>query len=197
MDQMAGRSTGWGDDGQLYAAIAVAVIAVQAAVLYAMGMSPICRCGTIALWHGNPSGPETSQHLTDWYTYTHVLHGVVFYFVLSLVAPRLSIARRLLIAVALEAAWEIFENTPMVMERYRRGALAQGYFGDSIVNSVSDSAAAVAGFLIAWRLPVALVAALVVGAELAAGYVIRDGLVLNLIQLVHPSEVVSQWQARR
>ncbi len=180
-----------------YVLIAAVLIGLQAAALHAMGMPTICRCGYIALWYGNPSGPETSQHLTDWYTYTHVLHGIGFYFLIWLVAPRLSIPQRFVIAIGLEAAWEVFENTPMVMERYRQTAIAQGYFGDSVINSVADTVAAGLGFLLAWRLPLRVVFALVVASELVAGYVIRDGLVLNLVQLAYPTEIVSNWQARR
>ena len=181
----------------IYVAIAAALLGVQAVALHMLGMPAICRCGYVSLWYGNPSGPDTSQHLTDWYTYTHVLHGVTFYWLLSIMVPKLSIPQRFVLAVGVETAWEIFENTPMVIERYRKGALAQGYFGDSIVNSLSDSAAAVVGFVLAWRLPVAVIFALAVAAELLAGYIIRDGLLLNLVQLVYPSDVLSQWQARR
>lgn len=173
------------------------LLAVQATSLLVLGMPPICRCGTVALWHGNPSGPETSQHLTDWYTYTHVLHGVAFYALLSVLAPRVPVAQRFLIAAGLESAWEILENTPMVMERYRQGALAQGYVGDSIVNSLADSVAAAVGFVMAWRLPLSVMITLALAMEATAAYLIRDGLILNLIQLLFPSEALSQWQARR
>jgi hypothetical protein len=181
----------------LYASIAALLIAVQAVALYALGMPAICRCGYIALWHGNPSGPETSQHLTDWYTYTHVLHGFLFYALAWLMAPSLSIVQRFALAIGIESAWEVFENTPMVMERYRQGALAQGYFGDSIINSVADTLAAVVGYILAGRLPVGAIVAMVIAAEVVAGYFIRDGLALNIIQLVYPTEAVSRWQSGR
>jgi hypothetical protein len=180
-----------------YVLTAVALMAVQTIALYAMGLPPICRCGYVALWHGNPSGPETSQHILDWYTYTHVLHGFAFYFLAWLAAPRLTTVQRFALAIGLEAGWEVFENTPMVMERYRQGALAQGYFGDSILNSVADTVAAVIGYILAWRAPVSVVVGLVIVSELIAGYAIRDGLVLNLVQLIYPTEAVSRWQAAR
>jgi hypothetical protein len=119
------------------------IIPLQALALIALGLPAICKCGYVELWHGNPSGPETSQHLTDWYTYTHVIHGFGFYLLLWLVAPRTSFGVRLAIATGLEAGWELVENTSFIMERYRQSALARGYFGDSITNSVSDTLAAV------------------------------------------------------
>lgn len=180
-----------------YVLTAVALMAVQGLAIYAMGLPGICRCGYVALWHGNPSGPETSQHITDWYTYTHVLHGFGFYFLAWLATPRLTMVQRFALAIGLEAAWEVFENTPMVMERYRQGALAQGYYGDSVLNSVADTVAAVGGYFLAWRAPVWVVVGLAIVSELIAGYAIRDGLVLNLVQLIYPTEIVSRWQAAR
>jgi hypothetical protein len=179
----------------LYFAVAAGLITVQAFALLAMGLPAICKCGYVALWHGNPSGPETSQHLVDWYSYTHVLHGIGFYLLLWLIAPRTSIGLRFALAIGLEASWEVIENTPLVMDRYRQSALARGYFGDSVVNSVSDTAAAALGFVMARKLPVLLVVVLVIMSELFAGYMIRDNLTLNIIQLIYPSETISKWQA--
>lgn len=159
-----------------------------------MGLPAICACGHLDLWHPNPSGPETSQHLADWYTYTHVIHGIAFYMLLHVVAPRSSVCTRFVVAVGLEAGWEILENTPFIMDRYRQSALARGYFGDSIVNSVADTVAAAFGFGLAWILRVRTVVALVVVFELFALYMIRDNLVLNIVQLIHPSETISRWQ---
>ncbi len=175
--------------------IAAALIVLQVLVLLAMDLPEICRCGYVALWHGNPSGPETSQHLIDWYTYTHVIHGFGFYLLLWLVAPRLSFGPRLAIAIGLEVSWEIIENTPFIMERYRQSALARGYFGDSVINSVADTLAAAFGFVLARRLPVSWILALVAAMELFAAYMIRDNLTLNVIQLIYPSGLISRWQA--
>jgi hypothetical protein len=174
--------------------IAAGFIALQAVALLAMGHPAICACGRIDFWHGNPAGPETSQHLTDWYTYTHVVHGFAFYLLLWLIAPRMPFVWRLVIAVGLEAGWEVVENTPFIMDRYRQSALARGYFGDSVVNSVVDTLAAVVGFVLARTLPVWLSVALVAGLETFAAYMIRDNLILNIIQLIRPSEVISRWQ---
>ena len=163
-------------------------------MLLAMGHPAICTCGRIDLWHGNPSSPETSQHLTDWYTYTHVVHGFAFYLLLRLAAPRMPLVWRLIIAIGLEAGWEVIENTPFIMDRYRQSALARGYFGDSVINSVADTLAAVVGFALARVLPVWLTVSLVFGMELFAVYMIRDNLVLNIIQLIRPSQTISHWQ---
>ena len=177
--------------------IAAGFLALQVVVLVAMDHPWICTCGRIDLWHGNASGPETSQHLTDWYTVSHVIHGFGFYLLLWLIAPRLSFPQRLVIAVGLEVAWELIENTPWLMERYRQGALAQGYFGDSIINSLSDTGAAALGFVLARLLPVWTAVVLVAALELFTLAAIRDNLTLNIIQLVHPTEAISRWQTRQ
>ena len=178
-----------------YLLVAAGFIALQALVLFAMGQPPICVCGTVELWHGLASSPETSQHLTDWYTYSHVLHGFAFYLLLWLAAPRLPAGVRFALAIGIEAGWEAIENTPFIIERYREQALARGYSGDSIVNSVFDTLAAGIGFLLARLLPVRATVGLLIGIELFLAYTIRDNLTLNVIQLISPSEVISAWQA--
>jgi hypothetical protein len=197
MDRMRNMPLGRSDQTTFgpYLTIAAGLVAVQATALLAMGLPAMCKCGYVSLWHGNPSGPETSQHLIDWYTYTHVLHGIGFYLLLWLIAPQTSIGLRFAIAIGLEASWEVIENTPVVMERYRQSALARGYFGDSVVNSVFDTVAAAVGFVLARYLAVLVVVVLVIMSELFAGYMIRDNLTLNIIQLIYPSEMISKWQA--
>ena len=179
----------------LWLAVAVGALIIQALALWAMGLPLICKCGTVDLWHGNPSGPETSQHLTDWYTYTHIVHGFAFYLLLWIVAPGLSFGPRLALAVGLESAWEVIENTPLIVDRYRQSALARGYFGDSVVNSLFDSMAAAFGFILARMLAVSQSILLIVTTELVLGYMIRDNLTLNIIQLIYPSELISNWQS--
>ena len=178
-----------------YVLISAAFILLQALVLLAMGQPPICVCGYVELWHEAISDLGTSQHLTDWYTYTHVIHGFGFYFLLWFIAPRMPFGCRLAIAVGLEAGWEIMENTPFIIDRYRQSALANGYFGDSIINSVFDTFAAAIGFVLARLLPVWTSVALVVAMELFAAYMIHDNLTLNIIQLVYPNDAISRWQA--
>jgi hypothetical protein len=173
---------------------ATALLLVQAAALYAMGRVPICACGTVKLWQGVVQSAENSQQLTDWYTFSHIIHGFIFFFAAWLLFRRLPIGWRLVIALAIEVAWEITENTPFIIERYRAGTISLDYYGDSIVNSLSDSLAMVAGFMLAWRLPVALTVGIALALEIVVGLHIRDNLTLNVIMLLHPFDAIRQWQ---
>lgn len=173
----------------------VVVLAAHAAVLYYMGQPLMYEGGYIKLWHGVVISGENSQHLTDWYTFSHIIHGLLFYAGLSFLFPRLSIGTRLLMALAIESGWELFENTDMIINRYREQALAQGYFGDSIVNSTGDMLAALGGFLLAWRLPLWGSIAAITLLEGIALYFIRDSLTFNIIQLIHPIDAIGAWQA--
>ncbi len=175
--------------------IAVSLVALQALILLAMGQPLICTCGTIKLWAGVVSGPNTSQHIADWYTPTHVIHGIWLYVILWFLAPRMPLGLRLALAVGLEAGWEVFENTPFIINRYRQSALAQGYFGDSVINSLSDTVAATIGFTLARILPVMVTAIFVIAIEVLVGLIIHDNLLLNIIQLIHPNGTISYWQA--
>ncbi len=139
--------------------------------------------------------PETSQHISDWYTFSHVLHGVVFYALLKTAFPRTSTQILFLAALGIEAAWEIAENTPMIVDRYRQLALAQGYSGDSVLNSVFDLIAAAGGFLIARFAPVWATVTMTLAFEVGLAFAIRDNLTLNIIQLIYPLEAISRWQA--
>lgn len=178
--------------------LVVGLFAMHALALYVMGQPWIYAEGYIKIWYGaSVLTSENSQHLSDWYTLSHVIHGLMFYALLSLLFPRLSIGVRLLMALALESGWELFENTDMVIQRYREQALAQGYFGDSIINSTGDMLAAVGGFVLAWRLPVWISIVAVIVLEAVALYMIRDSLTLNIIQLVHPIDAIGAWQAAK
>lgn len=136
-----------------------------------------------------------SQHLTDWYTFSHIIHGFLFYLLLWLVFPKMPVSKRLLIAMGIEIGWEILENTPMVINHYRQQALAQGYTGDSIINSVVDTLAMMAGFFMARKWPVWSIVAIGLGMELFVGMMIRDNLTLNVLNLIHIFPAVSRWQA--
>lgn len=178
-----------------YAAIALALLLAQALILYLFGQPPIAASGEVKLWEGEVLGAGNSQHLTDWYTFSHIIHGFLLYGLAWLVFRRQPVGARFLMAVGVEVGWEVLENTPMVINHYREQALAQGYTGDSILNSVSDTLATMLGFLAAWRLPVWSVIAIGIALELFVAYSIRDNLTLNIINLIHGFEGIEKWQS--
>ena len=176
-------------------AIALSIMAVTGVVLYALGRPPICTCGTIDLWHGDVFSAENSQHLTDWYSPSHVLHGLVFYLALRVVLSNAGHGPRLIAATLAECSWEVLENTNAMIDRYRETTISLGYYGDSIINSASDITMMWLGFVIAARAPVWLSVVLFLAAELVVGLVIRGGLILNVVMLLWPLEAILTWQA--
>ena len=179
------------------AAIAAsAIIVVAAATELAMGRQFFCTCGSLDLWVGARDSPKTSQMLLEWYSLSHLVHGLIFYAALWLLFRRWPIGQRFLAAVIVEASWEVIENTPLVIDRYRETAAALGYNGDSIVNSISDILMMCIGFLAARKLPLWASLLLVVILELIPLLVIRDNLTLNVWNLIAPSPTVAAWQAR-
>jgi hypothetical protein len=174
--------------------LAVLILFVTAALLLAMGRPPLCPCGTIALWEPSADSPRTSQMLSDWYSPSHVIHGLLFYLLSGLAFRRRTVGWRFIAALMVEAGWEVMENTPMIIDRYREATAALGYTGDSVINSMSDIAMMSLGFLLARRLPVWASIATAIALELAALAVIRDNLTLNILMLLAPSDAIRAWQ---
>ena len=177
-----------------YALVVPALIVLQALILLAMGRVPMCTCGTIKLWHGVVHSSENSQHIFDWYSFTHVLHGFWLYLLAWLVLRRAPVALRLVLAVLLEGAWEVLENSDFIIERYRAATISLDYYGDSIVNSVSDTVAMMFGFLLARMLPVEHRRARLPDRR-RAGVFDPGQSVLNILMLIYPFDAIKTWQA--
>lgn len=177
--------------------LASVILAGAASIELALGRHPICTCGTIELWVGERDSPKTSQMIADWYSFSHIVHGLLFYAALWLVARRLRIEWRFVVALMIEASWEVIENSPLVIDRYRATAAALGYTGDSILNSMSDILMMALGFFAARKLPLWASIALLISAEIAPLIAIRDNLTLNIWNLFAPNSAVQAWQTAR
>ena len=175
--------------------LALLIVLAAAALLFLMGRPPICTCGQIDLWVNSSTSAKTSQMLADWYSFSHIVHGILFYAALWLVARRMPVEWRFAAAVLVEASWEAIENTPFIIDRYREATVALGYTGDSVLNSMSDIAMMMLGFVTARKLPVWTIVLLVIVLELVPLFVIRDNLTLNVWMLLWPTDAVRSWQA--
>jgi hypothetical protein len=176
--------------------VVLAIMVVQATVEHFMGRVWLCSCGTIKLWVGDIWSSELSQQIFDWYTASHIVHGILFYGLLRLVLPRAPVLVRLAIAVGIEASWEIAENSPWVIEAYRKQALAAGYTGDSILNSLWDTVSMMTGFMLARLLPWKATVALVLALEIVAGALVHDNLTLNILNFIHRFPAIEAWQMK-
>ncbi|NKI58287.1 DUF2585 domain-containing protein [Labrenzia sp. PO1] len=174
--------------------VGLVMIAATAAILLAMGRIPICDCGYVLLWTPASDVAGSSQHIADWYTPSHIIHGFLFYLFLWLVFRHSSVGERALGAIFIEAAWEIVENSPWIIDRYREATIAVGYTGDSVLNSVFDILWMLAGFFFAWRMPVWVTILVGIAFELLALWVIKDNLTLNVLMLIYPVEAIKVWQ---
>jgi hypothetical protein len=172
----------------------VAVFVATAAIELWLGRLPLGPDGRFGFLETDIWSSSQSQRVLDPYSLSHIIHGFLFYGLLHLVARKLPIGARLACAVALEACWEILENSPLIIDRYRAVTIAQGYIGDSVLNSLSDIVMAGTGFLLAWRFSVKASLLFIIATELVMLVLIRDNLTLNIVMLAFPIEAIRQWQ---
>jgi hypothetical protein len=174
--------------------IFIAVFVLTAGIELWMGRSPLGPDGKFGLWDGDIWSSENSQRFADPYSFSHLVHGMLFYGFLWLVARKLPVRYRLLIALALEAGWELLENSPLIINRYREATIALGYTGDSVLNSLSDVLMMAIGFLFAARARTWISVAVIIAMEVGCALWVRDNLTLNIIMLIHPFDAIKAWQ---
>lgn len=175
--------------------VASGLMALLAAILVAMGRPPLCPCGTVSLWHGVVQSNQNSQQISDWYSFSHIIHGFIFFGLSRWLMRGAPLWAGLAVAIGIEGAWEILENSPVIIDRYREVTMAYGYSGDSVLNSVSDAGFMILGFLAASRMRWWATLLVAIAFELFTLWAIRDNLTLNVIMLVSPIEAIKEWQA--
>lgn len=174
--------------------LTLGLVISTAVIEYLFGRILICKCGQVLLWYGNTYGSGNSQHITDWYTFSHIIHGIAIYGLLWLFARRLPAKKRFVLTILIECFWEILENSPIIIDRYRTVTASLDYVGDSIINSVSDILACAFGFVLAYKIPVKATFIMIIAMELFTGIMVRDNLSLNIIMLIKPLETIRAWQ---
>jgi hypothetical protein len=172
----------------------LAMLVITAILLRLQGRLWICACGKVLVWTGNICSSDNSQHVFDPYAFTHVLHGFLFFWLITWLAPRLRSEWQLLIATAVEAAWEVFENTNFIIDRYREETAALGYNGDTVVNSSGDILCCIVGFLVAQRLGLRRSLIVFLALEIVLIAWIRDSLLLEILMLTYPIDAIKAWQ---
>ncbi|HLC61599.1 MAG TPA: DUF2585 family protein [Candidatus Nanoarchaeia archaeon] len=173
---------------------AVIIFVLAAFIELKMGRSYLGPDGKFGWWEGDIWSSEQSQRFADPYSFTHIIHGLLFYLILWLAARKMPVRYRFLIAVIIEAVWEIMENSPIIIDRYRAVTISLGYVGDSVINSLSDILMMIIGFLLAARWKVWMSVALVILIELILLLLMKDNLTLNIVMLVYPIEAIKSWQ---
>ncbi len=184
-----------------YVFIFIGIVLAQILILFLMGRQAICACGFVKFWEGDVMSASNSQQIADWYTFSHIIHGFIFYAFFIFISRKifkktggLPLGLMFIGAVLLETSWEVIENSTWIIEYYRNNTVSLGYIGDSILNSVFDVVWMAIGFLMARKLPVWLIILLAIGFEIMTGYFVRDGLLLNILMFIYPSEAVKAWQ---
>ena len=167
---------------------------IIAITLWSWGQPLICTCGTVQFWIGSIWSSGNSQHIADWYTLSHIVHGMLVVLLGRLLLPRVSMAVLCAVAVVTGTGWEVLEHTDWVLGKFRVNTVNQGYVGDSVLNAVSDYLFMLGGFYVASRLRNMQVAALVVAFEVTAGFIARDSLMLESVMLIHRIEAIEAWQ---
>lgn len=175
----------------------LAILAVAVVTLDLQGRVWWCQAGDYTPWSWDIWTAHNSQHILDPYTFTHILHGVLEFWLIGLVFWKVPLAWRFVIAIFIESSWEVAENSSYIINRYREETLSLNYFGDSIINSVADIAACAFGFYVAYKIKFWRSLAFFIATEVILLLTIRDSLIINIIMLIYPIEAIKLWQINK